>query len=251
MNDIARWYFLLRFPHFWDDAVLEAAKPFDPQGKNVDPMGNLLALLADCPRLHLAYREKGIPEAVFWDTVADIRQWALNCRRETGVFGLVETDWLRRHMEMRLFRLGALQFCMAPAHAEDPKGRFAQGDPILEVHIPQSADLSPDAVRASFLEAEAFFSRHFPEYSYRYFTCHSWMLGAALQGLLKPDSGILRFAALFDTVQQEPSDSALRYVFALYDGPETSLQKNIRSYLAAGKRLQDGFGVLEKGAFRP
>ncbi len=249
MNEIAKWYFLLRFPHFWDDAVLEAAKTFDLQAESPDPMGRLLALLVDCPRLYLAYREKGIPEDVFWNTVDDIRQWALNYRRENGVFGLSESGWLRRHMEMRLFRLGALQFCMAPAYRDDPKGRFSQGDPMMEVHIPQSADLAPDAVRASFLEAEGFFARYFPDYDYRYFTCHSWMLGDALKELLKPDSGILRFARLFDTVHQKASDSALRYVFDLYEGPETSLQRNIRGHLDAGKQLQDGFGVLKKGAF--
>jgi len=62
------------------------------------------------PRLASRYRERGIPADVLIDTVQDIPLWMETHRVRHGRPGLSELNWLTRHLNGKLFRLGRLQF---------------------------------------------------------------------------------------------------------------------------------------------
>ena len=61
------------------------------------------------------YQKAGIGEKVFFDTFSDFTIWCRVCFRRYGEYGLQEYEWLWRHVEMTIFRLGRLQFEKTPS----------------------------------------------------------------------------------------------------------------------------------------
>jgi predicted TIM-barrel fold metal-dependent hydrolase len=178
-----------------------------------DGKRNLLSFLLMCEALKERYAQKGIEEKILLDTLSDIGIWLDTWSEIKGELYLGELSWLKHHMSMQLFRLGRLQFCMGHCHNDYPQYDLKKGDPVIEVHIPADGTLSMEACEESFAMAREFFAKYFPEFEYRYFTCHSWLLDATLQAYLKEDSNIIRFQKLFTAVESEPSAAILRYVF--------------------------------------
>lgn len=66
----------------------------------------LAVVLAMLPETHEKYRQLGIEDTVFADTMSDIGIWCANC----GGGGLHNVHWIKNHLDARLFRLGRLQF---------------------------------------------------------------------------------------------------------------------------------------------
>lgn len=148
-------------------------------------------------------------------------------------------------MMVSLFQLGVLQFqpfemvyldeqtlgepymTFAPAQKE----RLPSGAPVINCHVPRGADLSPEAVEASFGNARAFFSRHFPDVRYQAFLCYSWLLYPPMLRLLSDTSNIKRFASHFSIIGSCPdSEQAIECLLLSPKKPGhgvgmTSLQK--------------------------
>ena len=84
---------------------------------------------------------------MFFDTFSDIAVWCQVCFRRYGEYGIQEYEWLWRHVEMTLFRLGRLQFEKTESLWEfEYKGRkTAVGDPVISIHIPEGQPLDPEA----------------------------------------------------------------------------------------------------------
>ena len=97
------------------------------------------------------YQRAGIGDRVFFDTFSDIAVWCQVCFRRYGEYGIQEYEWLWRHVEMALFRLGRLQFEKTESLWEfEYKGRkTAVGDPVISIHIPEGQPLDPEACRES------------------------------------------------------------------------------------------------------
>ena len=70
----------------------------------------LFLYLSFATELYDRYVRLNITDRIYYDTFSDIRIWYEHCVRERGVPGLVEEEWFTRHLNMRLFRLGRLQF---------------------------------------------------------------------------------------------------------------------------------------------
>ena len=60
--------------------------------------------------LYDKYVSENIDLSIYYDTIDDLRIWANNCLKETGVYGLKEVYWVNEHLRMRIFKLGRLQF---------------------------------------------------------------------------------------------------------------------------------------------
>lgn len=75
------------------------------------PLKRLLDILLRVPEAAKRLAAHGIEEAIIRDTLADIGLWCCVHRQKTGHFGLNETmlEWLTRHVECRIFRVGRLQ----------------------------------------------------------------------------------------------------------------------------------------------
>lgn len=198
------------------------------------------------------YREKNIPQRVYWDTFSDISIWCENCFKQFGEYGLQEYRWLYRHIDLKLFRLGRLQFEKSVAEKNiDVDGvKISKGENVINIHIPQGEKLDLKASKESILWAFKIFGKDVP------YLCYSWLLCPALQEILNGESNILKFQSLFSVIYTnfESREGEKRIFKTLSENtaeyPEkTSLQRNAKSYLLKGGRLGDSLGVLRKDLF--
>lgn len=95
----------------------------------------------------------------------------------------------------------------------DIEGKISEGENIIEIHIPKCGTLDIDECEKSIEMAKKFFKKFYPEYEYKYFTCHSWLLDKTLKECLDKNSNILKFQEMFDLMYDDKSDAILGYVF--------------------------------------
>lgn len=213
----------------------------------------LLALPAALERQALY----GVPPDVVRATFADLGAKVASYRRTYGVGGFDRQTWIARHFRGALYRLGRLQFERAVLDARACGGRPgpagpADGEPVLDVHVPGDGPMTPEACDASLGSAVRFFARHFPGTSYRYATCHSWLLDERLRDHLPADSNIVRFQSRFRLFGRRPvcDDDVLGFVFHAEPGTsdldrfprETGLQRAVLDRLRSGGHWRAGHG---------
>ncbi|RJE90435.1 hypothetical protein D3P07_09600 [Paenibacillus sp. 1011MAR3C5] len=197
------------------------------------------------------YQVREIANNVYFDTFSDIRIWSEVCYRIYGEYGIEEYNWLQEHVQLRLFRLGRLQFQPIAIEGDLKAGDLTveKNQLVLNVHIPEGEALTPHEVVHSFSLARAFF-RGIPPV----FVCQTWLLYPGLEQILKADSNILQFQRLFHIYEvDESSKEAEQRIFnrvaadpAEY-GEETSLRRAAKAYLQAGGRLGRGSGLYALG----
>lgn len=192
------------------------------------------------------YEDKGIEEAVFWDTFRDITYWCQNCHNEYGEYGIHEYEWFWRHINMTIFRLGRLEFELMEAPGEKNAGGYLiqKGEPILNVHIPQGEPLIWKECEASFQKAQEWFGKEWR------FVCHSWLLFTGLRDLLPDTSNIIQFQKNFVLLEEDYGEQEGEWrIFGkvlenIQDYPEqTTLQRKAKAYLLDNKKLGSGFGI--------
>ena len=219
---IEKWYKKLGFPKRFDKEfsralenlrISDAVTLADVREGVTDGGRSLLTFLFLCEGVSKRYREKGIPEEILLDTLRDIVVWTKTWSKLENRLFLGETAWLRNHMEMRLFKLGRLQFCMGYAECDIPQRSVKKGEPVIEIHIPEGEPLDAAACRDSIARAKAFFAEYFPEHDYRCFTTHTWLLDSTITEILPEMSNIRRFQQMFITVKEDISDAIFKYVF--------------------------------------
>ena len=219
-----------------------------------DGESNLLHFLCFCEELEKEYNKRNIPKSILLDTLGDIVVWTKTWSSLKGRLYLGELAWLSRHMGMRLFKLGRLQFCMADSEFDIPEKGLKKGAPVIEVHIPEGEPLLYDECVKSLDMARSFFAEYFPEYEYSLFTCHSWLLDGSLKELLRRDSNIFKFAGLFKISRNDPSDALLGYLFrwGIKRGelgecaPSSSLSRRVKESILAGQSFYESLGWIEK-----
>ncbi len=260
---IRKYYGLLGFPGRYDAEFEKALREirisdaisidrYDWRGG--DGRRDLLSVLYMCEELHKKYAEKGIGDGVFLDTLSDVLRWASEWTFVRGYLCLSELPWLKRIFDMRLFRIGRLQFCLDEADFDAPEKGLRRGQKIVAVHIPPGSPLMTDECLRSVSDAEDFINDYFPEHSGAPFTCRSWLLDPGLSGLLPKDSNILAFAGLFDLVGTEPSDCLLRFVFRADATREnlrlfpacSSFAAKVKKACLNGGAFASGTGILKR-----
>lgn len=189
--------------------------------------------------LYDTYVEKGIDLSIYYDTIDDIRIWANNCLKETGVYGLKEIYWVNEHLRMRIFKLGRLQFQKRESSEfvemmkEHGLGDKVKHNYFYFVHIPEGERLSHDLVKDSYERAVKFFNDDM------IFAAESWILSDRLEMLFDSESNLIKFKNDYIVLSQErnvnPIKRYLRNGTKLYD-KVTTLEKE-------GILIGEGFGV--------
>ena len=261
-----KWYKKLSFPEKYDEEfkrLLETEEDFedvsiadfDLEGHKDEYSRNVIRALYFCEEASKFFEEKAIPEEIMLDTFSDIRFVIM---KYTEIFGKLSLkgldDWIFLHLSFKLFKVGRLQYQLRGAEGGAEHLGLAEGEPVLAVHIPRGEKLTVESALESFNSANEFFEKYFPEYEYRYFTCHSWMLDKTLCNMLSPDSNIIKFQKLFEHALDVPLDAAFSFVFPYgitRDNvkdfePKSSLQKNLKDYVLAGGELYYTFGIRKK-----
>lgn len=260
---IGSWYKELKFPGIYDGDFHDALKnikisdAITAQNYNIfeqDGRRNLLSFLYLCENLEQYYQEKGIDRQILLDTLHDLVIWTNIWTDLTGRLCLRELGWLQMHMSGKLFRLGRLQFALGEAHYAVPERGLKKGDNVIEVHIPEVGPLDREACEQSLAMAREFFAKHFPEFEYQYFTCHSWLLDTSLEELLSENSNILKFQDMFEIVEQDVSDDILKYVFTWNTVRDTVRHKvaasgfaeRVKKAALSGFEFHAGYGIIKK-----
>lgn len=179
------------------------------------------------------YMEKGIDEKIFWDTFYDITIWSDHCYVEHGVYGIPVHEWLGGFFDMKIFRLGRLE--------------FEYYDEFIHVHIPAGEPLIWAECEKSFEAAYEWFGKE------KDYVCHSWLLSPDLKNILPESSNIIQFQNHFDVKKTDYEErQAEERIFGhvlqtVADYPEkTTLQKKAKAYLLAGNSFANGYGTLKK-----
>ncbi|MFC7680911.1 acyltransferase domain-containing protein [Paenibacillus sp. GCM10028914] len=193
------------------------------------------------------YRIRGIEDEVYFDTFADIQLWCLRCKHDFDEYGIQEYNWLQEHVQLRLFKLGRLQFQPFVFDRDiELQGRMIyKNQVVLNVHIPEGEPLTPHKTQESFVRAKTFFRGITPV-----FICHSWLLYPQLDEVLPSDSNIIQFQNEFHIYEVDPdSKEAEQRIFngsssdpSSY-AEHTTLQRSAKAYLIAGNKLGSGFGI--------
>lgn len=175
------------------------------------------------------YKAKEIPDSIIFDTFRDVSVRAKLYCEKTGKVGISKGDviWFRHIMNVAIFKIGALQFQPFEmiyldeetigepymTFTKEQKDVLPARTPVINCHIQQDADLSPEAVEASFHSAKQFFSTHFPA-QYRAFLCYSWLLYPPMVKRLSQESNVKQFAANFTIIGAcDDSEQAIEYLF--------------------------------------
>ncbi|MDE6372838.1 MAG: acyltransferase domain-containing protein [Clostridia bacterium] len=216
------------------------------------------------------FGKQGFDEQVFFDTMSDIKIWGEDCRAHFGEIGIDEINWLRLHVNCRIFKIGRLQYQLckyyfgAKTNIGALKIRF--GENCFNIHIPRGERLNYDDCIESLKLATEILCRAYPKVRRDYMICHSWMLSSYNKNFVDEDSNISRFATLFDLAGESKSASEhLRWIFDIhvdekqlqenkeklgyyYDlsqfQPKSSLQRRAKEYIMQGGYLSDGKGIL-------
>lgn len=193
------------------------------------PLTRLAVVTCLLLRKYDDYKARDIPDRIIFDTFQDVSLRAKLYREKTGKAGIFKEDviWFRHIMNTAVFKIGALQFQPFEmiyldketvgkpymAFTKEQKEALPAGAPVINCHIQQGADLSPEAVAASFHSAKQFFSAHF-SVRYKAFLCYSWLLYPPMVKRLSQKSNIRQFAANFALIGAcEDSGQAREYLF--------------------------------------
>ena len=270
MNDLnkklaLKWYDALKFPEELRDEfidVLENCSLIDADLSKTteeihnmkDLQANLVYSLCKCEETLKEYNQKGIPQKILIDTMSDITVWTMNYYEREHKFGFEIIQWMNLHFSLKMYKLGNLQFAMAPSIADNEELGLKVGDNTIDMHIQRYVSLDMKDIKESFDMAKDFFAMYFPEYDYQHFTCHSWLLNPLLEDFLNEDSKIIQFQRLFKIIHKSEGDNILVFVFRKgitrenieEFEPKTTLQKKAKEYALTGKPFYNGYGVIRK-----
>ena len=73
---------------------------------------------------------------------------------------------------------------------------LTEGDPVLNLHIPENGPLVAEDCLLSLNQAVEFFDKYLPEYRWKSFACTSWLLDPQLEDVLSESSNIRKFRQL-------------------------------------------------------
>ena len=212
-------------------------------------------LLYICLSRHLRtlYAERGIDDAIWHDSMLDLRYKLEECKHVRGVCGMFVAFWMPGWFKMTRFALGRLQFEVVDFGREYQKDGKSLGkeSKVLNMHIPRSGQpLSKALCEDSFARAKAFFADQFSEGEVP-FVCHSWLLYPCMSEFVPENSNVRRFMEEFDILSWDHSDG--ESLWCLFDTAErnparlptnTSLRRAFVERLQSGGRVGWGYGIL-------
>ncbi|MEI6423622.1 MAG: acyltransferase domain-containing protein [Lentisphaerota bacterium] len=121
---------------------------------------------------------------------------------------------------------------------------LAYGAPMINIHIPAGEPLTRESCIASLNQAVEFFAEHLPDFKWKGFYCHAWLLDPVLQELLPEDSKIIQFQKLGHLYPVGGETETIRRVFGNSGIKGTSnpnrMQKKLAEFISAGGVVHNG-----------
>ena len=194
-------------------------------------------------QLREVYREKGYPEALYWETVVDLRYKLMECYHVYGIWGSFVAYWFRDFFLCERFKLGRLQYEWQKL--KYPYKELEEGTPVLNCHIPSSGPIPKEEVLDSLKRAYEFYGFN----GLMPVVCQSWMLYPPHYEFF-PEGGNLRdFQDAFTILnaKEDPKKLSLWRITNRMDDvvpTHTRLLRRLKAYLDAGKGMGSGYGIL-------
>lgn len=215
----------------------------------------LLLMEAARPQLMLL-REQGEDEQYYWDTFADLRYKALECKEIHGVWGTFVAFWYPIFFTGDIVKLGRLEFETYKYHGEPTTVAgvsIAPSDFVLNIHIPSSGEPFTRAARmGSYRKAYEYFAQQ-RNGKPLVCVCHSWLLNPEYAAVLPETSNFADFQRDFAGITYEAEDSfedAWRLFGHDHDKPtaelpeRTSMQRAFKKFFLEGGKPGCGRGIL-------
>ena len=218
-------------------------------------MGQLTVFLAAACHTRNKYKELGISDSIFLDTMGCFKRFLEETKEITGNWIFDRGFWVWRQTSCLLFRLGTLEFEYWKAEGILPD-EIKENDMAISVHIPSDAVLTEEKLAESYEAMRTFWTAHenqlCPMGKPKIVFCSTWLLSPELQKLLPENSGIRRFASEYRIYHQNLENKGFyRWLFngrkELDTLPEnTSLQRAVKKHLTAGGKIGIASGVWEQ-----
>lgn len=235
-------------------AIGEAAEISRASG--VDPYtGQLLLFVCFSRHLRECYRERGLDDTIWKNSMLDLRYKAVECHLVYGVWGTFVAWWFDRFFNMTRFALGRLQFEIVPfGHEIEKNGvHLTPQSPVINVHIPRTGTpLVHESVTEAYAQAARFFAPQLGT-APTVFLCNTWLFFDKHREMLPPTSNILRFMDDYVIVQAgeyEDYSQLWRLFDCNYTGDPDALPSDTtlrRAYIARikrGERTGWGTGIM-------
>lgn len=218
--------------------------------RNVDARALFFAFFAAfLPETARLYEEYGVPEDVFAAYAARIAENVEECRAAEGFTGCGDYVWLAGFAILDLFRVGSLEFRLAPYNYRRicvEGAVFTPGEPVIQVHVPTGADIGEKARHEAYGRAASLFGTD-------KFVADSWLLYPEHEKMLDASSNIRAFAGEYTLAEVCETDDyeGLFRIFGrkdayVYGGLEqsTSLQKAYAERVRNALPVGSGVGVM-------
>lgn len=205
--------------------------------------------------LRECYRKEGIDDAIFLDSMCDLKWKLWECKMLSGFYGTRVGSWHRDFFRLRLFALGRLQFEIRPfRYTYDKKGYHLEPTTrVLGVHVPRMPmPFSEEKCDESFARAKTFFADRLGD-GPMVFVCGSWLMFPGNEQILHEKSNIRKFMSRFEIISQSYYEDCnelwsvfdMEYTGNIEDFPEdTHLRKAYKDHLRSGGKLGSGFGIF-------
>jgi hypothetical protein len=214
----------------------------------------LLLFICYSKHLRTLYREQGISDRIWYDSMSDLKWKLWECKKVKGIWGSFVAGWFPRFFNMTRFALGRLQFEIVAFKGEYQKdGKcLKDGDPVINVHIPRTlTPLDKESRENAYAQAKAFFSDK-TEGAPMAFVCNSWILYKEHENFLHEKSNVRKFMSRFDIIRSyiDPAGDVtgvfdMEPTGNIDDYPEdTFLRKAYKDFLKAGGKPGKGYGIF-------
>ncbi len=217
-------------------------------GVKADTTGMLLLLKA-AKSLRYMYRQKGIDDEIFINTMMDLKYKLDESKKRYDCWGTFVLTWFRKFYQFKRFGIGRLQYNTDFELQQDYKQYAKKGDIIYNCHIPAAGPLTEELVMDSLKQAYRFFGVS----GNMVVACISWLLYPPHAELFPQGSNMRKFYEMFDIVEAEECEPKWDFWRIFYCDPtedfdslpqETGLQRRFVSYLKAGNSMGSGTGIL-------
>lgn len=214
---------------------------------------HMIFLLLAARPLRYVYRQQGISEDIYYNTLSDLTCKLMECKNVHNCWGTFVGWWYPDMFRCKVFKLGRLEYERLNFPHDDYKDFLKKGDLVFNCHIPSSGPVTPESVIESLKIAYSFFDDELKDGILPVY-CSSWMLYPAHKELYPEGSNLRSFYEMFDIIDavEDKSNHNFWRLFGVDYSPETfeaapertTLQRNIKNYIRKGNNMGTGRGVL-------
>lgn len=217
----------------------------------------LLIFILFSKRLRELYKQNGISDQIWFDSMCDLKWKLWECKAVKGSWGSFVAGWFPGFFNLTRFALGRLQFEIVEFDGEYEKDgkKLKKGDKVINVHIPRTlTPLDKKSRDDAYAQAAEFF-RNMTDGAPIAFVCSSWLLYPEAEKILPAHSNIRGFMADYDIIRSKVDEEGdyhnmwrlfdMDYTGDFKDYPEdSSLRRAYKKFLLDGNRTGSGYGVF-------